>query len=235
MSLKPKILIVEDEEAILTGLIDLFVFHGYEVDSARDGDEGLGKALSGNYDMVLLDVMLPGKDGFSICNEIRSANREQPIILLTARTSDEDIVTGLTLGADDYIPKPFSVRQLVLRVEAVLRRAHRLRQQEAELKIAGRLAIDTRNLTGTDTTRPGEQLVFTRREIEILQYLQLHNTRPIPRDELLAEVWGYTKTAQIETRTVDIHMTKLRRKVEQDPKNPSLIVTVRGEGYKLIE
>src|SRR5262245_55783226 len=123
MTAKQKLLIVEDELAIREGLVDVFVFHGYEVDAAADGNEGLRKAESGRYDLVLLDVMLPGIDGFAICERIRAHDREQPIILLTARGRDEDIVQGLRLGADDYVPKPFSVAQLVLRVQAVLRRA----------------------------------------------------------------------------------------------------------------
>jgi len=120
---KPRILIVEDEEAIRSGLMDVFVFHGFDVDYAADGNTGLDKALSGRFDMVLLDVMLPGMNGFEICNQIRGIDRDQAIIMLTARTSDEDIIQGLSLGADDYVSKPFSVAQLVLRVQAVLRRA----------------------------------------------------------------------------------------------------------------
>src|SRR5439155_10422620 len=133
--------------------------------------EGLRQALSGRYDLVLLDVMLPTVDGFTICNEIRKHSREQPIIMLTARTSDEDIVTGLTLGADDYVAKPFSVRQLVLRVEAVLRRSAKHRYAEAQLCIGEHLQIDTWNLVGTQRGNT-EPILFTRREVDILQYLQ---------------------------------------------------------------
>ena len=130
--------------------------------------------------------------------------------------------------------KPFSVRELVLRVEAVLRRSTKWRQQEAQLWIGEQLQIDTRNLIGTQAQRP-DPVLFTRREIEILQYLKQHNDRPVSREELLAEVWGYAKAARLETRTVDIHMAKLRRKIEPNPIEPQLLVTVRGEGYKLIE
>jgi DNA-binding response OmpR family regulator len=119
---KPRILVVEDEAAIRTGLADVLVYHGYEVDAVADGKDGLAKALSGRYDLLLLDVMLPGRDGFAICDEVRKVDRAQPIIMLTAKTSDEDIVNGLTLGADDYVAKPFAIAQLVLRVKAVLRR-----------------------------------------------------------------------------------------------------------------
>jgi len=231
---KLQLLIIEDEPAILTGLIDLFVYHGYEVEAAQDGRVGLDKALAGTYDLILLDIMLPTLDGFALCNAIRQHNREQPLIILTAKTTEEDIITGLTLGADDYVGKPFSVRELVLRVEAVLRRSTKLRQQEAQLWIGEQLQIDTRNLIGTQAQRP-DPVLFTRREIEILQYLKQHNDRPVSREELLAEVWGYAKAACLETRTVDIHMAKLRRKIEPNPIEPQLLVTVRGEGYKLLE
>jgi DNA-binding response OmpR family regulator len=234
MQKKLTLLIVEDEPAIRTGLIDLFVYHGYEVDAAQDGRIGLDKALSGVYDLIILDIMLPTLDGFAICNAIRQHSREQPIIILTAKTTDEDIITGLTLGADDYVAKPFSVRELVLRVEAVLRRSAKLRQYEAQLQVGAQILIDTRNLIGTQTQRP-EPILFTRREIEILQYLKQHHDRPVSREELLAEVWGYAKASRLETRTVDIHMAKLRRKIEPDPKEPQFLVTIRGEGYKLIE
>ena len=231
---KLQLLIIEDEPAILAGLIDLFVYHGYEVEAAQDGRVGLDKALAGAYDLIILDIMLPTLDGFALCNAIRQHNREQPLIILTAKTTEEDIITGLTLGADDYVGKPFSVRELVLRVEAVLRRSTKLRQQEAQLWIGEQLQIDTRNLIGTQAQRP-HPVLFTRREIEILQYLKQHNDRPVSREELLAEVWGNAKTARLETRTVDIHMAKLRRKIEPNPIEPQFLVTVRGEGYKLIE
>jgi two-component system response regulator RegX3 len=230
---KLKLLIIEDEIAILTGLTDLFVYHGYDVDTAEDGSVGLEKALSGMYDLILLDIMLPTLDGFAVCNAIRRQNREQPLIILTAKTTDEDIITGLTLGADDYVGKPFSVRELVLRVQAVLRRSSKVQQQEAQVWLGEHLQIDTRNLVGTQPSR-SEPILFTRREIAMLQYLQQHNDRPVSREELLAEVWGYTQASHLETRTVDIHIAKLRRKIETDPADPTLLVTVRGEGYKLL-
>lgn len=232
MNRKNKILIVEDEEPIRRGLCDVFVYHGYEVESASTGTEGLERARRGGYDLIILDVMLPGVDGFTICNELRSKDRDQPIIMLTAKSSDEDIIQGLTLGADDYIGKPFSVQQLVLRVEAVLRRSQRLRREQHVLQIGSTLAIDSLTLTGT---RPdGTSIVFTRREIEILEHLLKHRDRPVSRGELLEEVWGYRRTADLDTRTVDIHVAKLRRKIERDAKEPTLLVTVRGEGYQLL-
>ncbi len=148
MQRKPRLLIIEDEPAILTGLIDLFVYHGYDVNAAQDGRLGLEKALGESYDLIILDIMLPTLDGFAICDAIRKHSREQPLIILTAKTTDEDIITGLTLGADDYVAKPFSVRELVLRVEAVLRRSPRRKHAETQLWIGAHLQIDTRNLVG---------------------------------------------------------------------------------------
>ncbi|MGR9116191.1 MAG: response regulator transcription factor [Gammaproteobacteria bacterium] len=230
MIYKPRLLIVEDEQAILQGLMDVFVFHGYSVESAMDGKTGLEKALSGDYDLILLDVMLPKLDGFSLCNQIRERGLQQPVIMLTAKTTEQDIITGLTLGADDYIGKPFSVRELVLRVECVLKRTLKRVEQNAVIEV-GAIRIDTANLQQLDSERP---LRFTRREIDILHYLQQHAERPVPREELLEKVWGYRQAESIETRTVDIHIAKLRRKIETDPKQPKYLLTVRGEGYRLL-
>ena len=230
MSKKLRILVVEDESAIRDGLVDVFVYHGYDVDSTGDGNDGLSRALTGRYDLIVLDIMLPGMDGYAICNEIRQVDRQQPIIMLTAKTSDEDIIQGLKLGADDYVAKPFSVAQLVLRVAAVLRRSKAGIAQEQIISLGGDVEIDTANLAGR---RGEEALTFTRREIDILEYLHANHTRPVSRDELLNKVWGYARDAGIETRTVDIHMAKLRRKIEVDPGEPANLITVRGAGYRL--
>jgi len=226
---KLKLLIVEDEQAILQGLVDVFVFHGFEVDSADDGKDGLEKALTGKHDLILLDIMLPSIDGFEICNKIREQDKNQPIIMLTAKSSEEDIITGLTLGADDYIAKPFSIRELVLRVNTVLKRVHLQNHENNILQIAT-IQIDTANLVQINDDNPRS---FSRREIDILQYLQQHSERPVSREELLEQVWGYKQADAIETRTVDIHIAKLRRKIETYPKQPEWIMTVRGEGYRL--
>ena len=231
MQRKIRLLLVEDEEAIRTGLMDVFVYHGYDVDFAADGRQGLDKALSGRFDLILLDVMLPGMDGFEICNRIRAQDRDQPVIMLTAKGTDEDIIQGLSLGADDYVAKPFSVAQLVLRVQAVLRRSRIGAERDATIRLGEDVEIDCRNLLGQ---RNNEALSFTRREVELLQYLQRNSERPVPRDELLAKVWGYARNLDIETRTVDIHIAKLRRKIEPDPAQPRYLVTVRGAGYRLV-
>jgi DNA-binding response OmpR family regulator len=231
MTRKIRLLIVEDEPAIRVGLMDVFVFHGYEVDAATDGREGLNKALSGRFDLILLDVMLPGLNGFEVCERIRREDRGQPIIMLTAKTGDEDIIRGLSLGADDYVAKPFSVAQLVLRVQAVLRRSRIVMESEHRIRLGNEVVIDTRNLSGM---RGAEELSFTRREMEILQYLKANADHPVAREELLAKVWGYARHMEIETRTVDIHIAKLRRKIEPDPAEPRYLVTVRGAGYRLL-
>ena len=230
MARKMQILVVEDEEAIRTGLIDVLVFHGYKVDSSATGPEGLGKALTGKFDLILLDIMLPGMDGYEICDRIRAVDRQQPIIMLTAKTSDEEIIQGLTLGADDYVPKPFSIQQLLLRIEAVLRRSQAGIEQARTICLRN-VEIDTENLSGKIGT---EDLSFTRREIELLSYLAQHTDRPISREELLTKVWGYARNLDIETRTVDIHIAKIRRKIETDPKQPENLITVRGAGYRLV-
>jgi two-component system response regulator RegX3 len=231
MQRKTRILIVEDETAIRSGLVDVFVYHGYDVDAAADGPSGLARALSGGFDLILLDVMLPGLDGFEICNRIRAQDREQPIIMLTAKTGDADIIQGLSLGADDYVAKPFSVAELVLRARAVLRRARIGVAQENTLRLGDTIEIDIRNLSGRCH---GERFSFTRREMDLLQYLHANSERPVSREELLHRVWGYAKHLDIETRTVDIHIAKLRRKIESDASQPCRLVTVRGAGYRLL-
>jgi len=231
MTGKTRLLIVEDEPAIRDGLIDVFIYHGYEVHSAADGHDGLQKALTGNYDLILLDVMLPGMDGFEICDRVRTEDRDQPIIMLTAKSADEDIIHGLKLGADDYVAKPFSVAQLVLRVQAVLRRSRPESDDDSAIRLGTDIELDPRNLSGR---RGDADISFTRREMDILRYLDANSERPVPREELLHKVWGYARNLDIETRTVDIHIAKLRRKIEPDPAQPQHLVTVRGAGYRLL-
>lgn len=231
MNNKARILIVEDEVAIRTGLVDVFTYHGYETAHAVEGAEGLRMALSGRFDLVLLDVMLPGMDGFQVCQHIREQRADQPVIMLTAKTDEDDIVHGLALGADDYVAKPFSVTQLVLRVQAVLRRSRPAPPPHRRIRLNEDLVLDVLNLSGS---RDGSPLSFTRREMEVLSYLFANSERPVSREELLSSVWGYARDLDIETRTVDIHIAKLRRKIEADPKSPRHLLTVRGAGYRLV-
>ena len=224
-----KILVIEDEIAIAEGLVDLCEFKGYKAVHVNDGKKGLEEALTQEYHLVLLDLMLPGMDGFTVCNRIREKNRELPIIILSAKTSEQDIIEGLKLGADDYISKPFSVGPLFARVEAVLRRSRKKMPDHDVLTMDG-LSVDFRDFTGK---KGDEDIVFTRKETEILQYLWKNQSKAVARNELLKEVWGYENAEDVDTRTVDIHITKLRKKIEDDPARPKLLLTIRGEGYQL--
>ena len=225
-----RVLIVEDEQSIAEGLVDMCEYRGYKASWAPDGEKGLEGALSGNYDLVILDIMLPKMDGFTVCNKVREVNRELPIIMLSARNSDQDIIDGLALGADDYISKPFSVPQLFARIEAVLRRSRRNVDFENDL-VLGDLTIHFREYLGV--AADGREIPFTRKEIEILQYLNAHRKQTVSRQELLRDVWGYDNAESIDTRTVDIHVTKIRKKIEKTPGSPVYLLTQRGEGYML--
>ena len=224
-----KILIIEDEIAIAEGLIDLCKLNGYNVKHCADGESGLAEALTKQYNLVLLDLMLPGMDGFTVCDKIREQDKSLPIIILSAKNADDDIINGLKYGADDYIPKPFSVPMLLARIDAVLRRSRQTMENEGKL-VAGSLRVNFREYTGT---RGKEELAFTRKEIEILEYLWNNRDHAVPRAELLRKVWGYENAESVDTRTVDIHITKLRKKIEDDPAHPKLLVTFRGEGYQM--
>lgn len=225
------ILIVEDEPAIRDGLQNLFVFHGYKVSACPDGTTGLRSALENQVHLVILDVMLPGKDGFQVCHEIRKAKPRLPVIMLTAKTSEDDIVNGLKLGADDYIAKPFSLRILLTRVENLLNRD--FRGNDIESLRLGSWLISEKNLEAKNID-DGRCIELTAREVEILQFLASDGFESKSREELLANVWGYRDASDIETRTVDIHIAKLRKKLEADAKDPKLILTVRGRGYRLM-
>ncbi|MBE1298531.1 MAG: response regulator [Alteromonadaceae bacterium] len=228
MSTKPKLLIVEDEPSILRGLTDLFVYHGYEVESESDGKLGLSRALERSYACVLLDVMLPSVNGFDICNEIRNHSSTQPIIMLTAKNTEADIINGLTLGADDYVAKPFSTSELVLRVNALVRRSG-WTGIDNKLVISNDVVIFTKSLSGSSYQK---ETKYTRLEVDVLNYLK-QQREPVTRDELLKQVWGYKVTTDMDTRTVDIHIAKIRKKIEVDPKSPKLLITHRGKGYQL--
>jgi len=226
-STKAHILIVEDDRAILDGLSDVLVFNNYSVEKAEDGGDGLNMILENQFDLVLLDVMLPTMDGFSVCTEVRAAKPTQPIIMITAKGAEDDIVTGFKAGADDYVPKPFSLRELIVRVEAVLRRSGKNLGNE-RIEWQG-IDFDGTNLRAQSST---EVVDLTRREMDIMVYLHRYQDRIVTKKELLTEVWHYVD-ADIETRTVDIHILKLRKKLTVLTDQPNLIETVRGEGYRL--
>ena len=224
---KARILVVEDDTALLRGLLDVLVFNGYEVKGAEDGGLGLRVGVDEQFDLILLDVMLPTLDGFSICKEIRKEKPTQGIIIITAKGAEDDIVTGFKAGADDYITKPFSLREVMVRVEAVLRRTGKnIGDEEVHCRD---IFFDGKNLVGRIKDHSVE---LTRREMDIIIYLNRHKDRIVSKKELLTEVWHYAD-ADIETRTVDIHMLKLRKKISALIGDTPLITTIRGEGYRL--
>lgn len=222
------ILLVEDDPAILKGLLDVFVFNGFEAVGVADGGEGLSTALSDHFDLVVLDVMLPTMDGFTICRKLREKKPAQAIIMLTAKGSEDDVVTGFNAGADDYVSKPFSLKELMVRVEAVLRRSGK-NLGNACVALSG-IDFDEALLCATFNEKTIE---LTRREMDIILYLHRQGKRIISKTELLSKVWHYNDPS-VETRTVDIHILKLRKKITQlaGEDNP-LIITMRGEGYRL--
>ena len=226
-----RILVVEDEPSMRLGLQDNLEFDGYEVEVAEEGNSGLDKILSNSYDLVVLDVMLPNISGFDICKTARKKGIATPIILLTAKGEEIDKVRGLELGADDYITKPFSLRELLARVKAVLRRTQKEAGGNAApdtIKI-GRLTVDFSAYTAQQDEQP---VKMSHKEFEILHYFWNERNKTVSRDDLLDKVWGYDE--QPTTRTVDNFILKLRQKIEQNPNAPKIILTVHGIGYKMI-
>ena len=223
-----KILIVEDEPAMVSGLRDNFEFEGYEVITAGDGVEGLGRALSDSPDLVVLDVMMPRMSGLDVCKQLKVKKPALPIIMLTARGQEVDKVVGLELGADDYVTKPFSIRELLARVKAVLRRAQGA-PKDQELYSFGDVEVNVRSCR---VIRGGRPLEFSAKEFELLKYFLSHPGETVTRDRLLEDVWGYERFPT--TRTVDAHIVRLRQKLEPKPEEPRFILTVHGIGYKFV-
>ena len=225
-----KILIIEDEKAISDIIKFNLVKEGYLVETAYDGIDGLAKALSVGADLVLLDIMLPGMDGFEVCRKIRETSNV-PVLMLTAKEEEVDKVLGLELGADDYITKPFGMRELIARIKANIRRQNiaggiNAETQAAEVKTFGALEID---LNRYEVRKNGSVLELTLREFELLKYLAEREDKVYSREQLLEEVWGYEYYGDI--RTVDVTVRRLREKLEDDPANPQYIMTKRGIGY----
>jgi two-component system alkaline phosphatase synthesis response regulator PhoP len=221
------ILLIEDEEDLRMTLTDRLESEGYRVQSSGNGEEGLQEAVSGTFDLVVLDVMLPGKNGFDVCRDIRKAGRVMPILMLTARGQLVDKVLGLKIGADDYLVKPFEMMELTARIEALLRRAPAFAEQEDTVQQFGEVTIDVR---GTSVSRSGKAVPLSAREFQLLRYLLEHRGTTLSRNIILKDVWGYNTGTF--TRTVDVHIFSLRQKLENDPRNPALILTVPGLGYK---
>ena len=223
-----KILVIEDEVSIS----DIIKFNlekeGYEVDTAYDGGVGLSKALNGNVDLILLDIMLPVMDGFEVCKKVREKSGV-PILMLTAKEEEVDKVLGLELGADDYITKPFGMRELIARIRANIRRTDQMNPSEdtpSEIKEFGNLKVD---MSRYEVSKNGETLDLTLREFELLKYLAEREGKVYSREQLLEEVWGYEYYGDI--RTVDVTVRRLREKLENDPADPKYIMTKRGIGY----
>ena len=229
--MKENILVIEDEEALCMALSDRMRKEGYAVDFVTDGERGYEKATSLPFDLIVLDIMLPGRNGLDLCRDIRTAGLGTPILLLTARSETVDKIIGLKLGADDYVTKPFDMQELMARIEALLRRAP-IRTGQAvyqfgSIRIETRAALDHRDVK---VTRNGEGVYLSVREFELLRYFVEHAGIVLPREKLLREVWGYE--VGTFTRTVDVHVAGLRQKLEKDPKKPELILTVHKIGYK---
>jgi two-component system alkaline phosphatase synthesis response regulator PhoP len=228
-----RVLLVEDEEALRLFVGDSLRNEGYDVEYACDGSEGLEKATrtlsptSPPVDLIILDLMLPRKDGFEVCRAIRAAGRATPILMLTARARIEDTVSGLKIGADDYVTKPFNMGELMARVAALLRRASANGGPQPSIYEFGSIRVDLR---GTEVTRYGKIVDLSAREFQLLRFLIEHRGETLSRDVLLRDVWGYG--AKIHTRTVDMRIANLRQQLEDDPKEPAFILTVQGLGYK---
>jgi two-component system alkaline phosphatase synthesis response regulator PhoP len=224
-----KILIVEDQEDLLKGLEINLSKEGYQVLKATRGDVAVGLALKENPDLIILDVMLPGLNGLDVCRELRQKGSETPIIMLTAKSEEIDRVLGLEIGADDYVTKPFSLRELLARIRARLRRQPASAPATLSKYRFGQVELDFEKLRAT---RRGQPLELTPREYDILRLLIRCRGEVVTRDRKLNEVWGYE--AYPTTRTVDTHILKLRQKVEDDPANPQYILTIYGGGYKFV-
>ena len=223
-----RILVVEDEEALALGIKDALIHSGYETEVVLNGQAALEELRTGRFDLVVLDIMLPGMSGLDVLRELRDSKEDVRIIVLTALADESDVVRGFELGADDYMAKPFSPRELVARVNAQFRRREMDTAPPPQLTLPGGIQVDLARL---EVHRDGEVVPLTPREGDILAYLVQHRDRVVTREDLLLDVWHY-RNANVETRTVDIHIVGLRRKVEPDPAKPSLIQTVRGKGYR---
>ena len=221
------ILLVEDEEALRMTLSDRLHSEGFVVDCAVDGAEGFQKATQLPFDLIILDVMLPRKNGLDVCRDIRQAGLITPVLMLTARGQTIDKVLGLKIGADDYVTKPFDMMELMARIEALLRRAPSRPPSQEDVHQFGTIRVDLR---GTQVFKDGKVVTLSAREFQLLRYFIEHRGATLSRDEILKEVWGYS--AETFTRTVDVHVASLRQKLEDDPKQPAIILTVTRLGYK---
>ncbi len=225
-----RILLVEDEPGLVMTLTDRLANEGYKVETASDGMTGFDRAAEGGYDLIILDVMLPRKNGFDVCRDLRQRGIETPVLMLTARGQVVDKVVGLKLGADDYLTKPFEMMELLARLEALSRRASSTKPgHSVDVYQFGPIRIDFRR---AEIEKSDEKIDMSAKEFQLLRYFIEHREATISRDELLNEVWGYD--AMPSTRTVDVHVAWLRQKIEPNPRHPQYILTVHGLGYKFV-
>lgn len=222
-----RILLVEDEPGLVVTISDLLASEGHQVDSAGDGETGLSKALAGDYDLIVLDLMLPRKNGLELCRELRQKGRDTAILMLTAKTHVADRVVGLKLGADDYLGKPFNPAELLARVEALLRRARKESRMAVRSFEFEDVAVDFER---AEVRKSGEKVNMAQKELQLLRYLVDHRERVVTREELLREIWEYS--SDVSSRTIDVHIAWIRQKLEPDPQNPRHIQTIRGKGYR---
>jgi two-component system alkaline phosphatase synthesis response regulator PhoP len=227
INMNSNILLVEDETGLVLTLSDRLRSEGYNVEAIYDGTTAVERATRDHFGLIILDVMLPGKGGFEVCEELRQRGFSTPILMLTARTQVADKVRGLKTGADDYLTKPFEMAELLARVEALLRRGNRTGSDGPDFYNFGPLRVDMRR---SEVFRDGVSAALSTKEFQLLRYLIEHRGKTLTRDELLKDVWGYASAPS--TRTVDVHVAWLRQKLEDDPKQPKYIITVHGQGYK---
>ena len=222
-----RVLVVEDDTAIRRGLVDALRFAGYEVLQAANGQDGMSQALRATYDLLLLDLILPGQSGFEILKAVHEARPTLPVVILTARGEEDDRIKGLRLGADDYVVKPFSVRELLARVEAVLRRSPERPNPVDRFSLPDGVAdLARREVRFAD----GQRCELSEREVDLLRYLASHPGRAISRSEILSRVWRL-EAKHLETRTIDMHVAHLREKLRDNSTEPKVLLTVRGKGY----
>jgi two-component system response regulator RegX3 len=228
MSQEIRVLVVEDERSIREGLTDVLTYHGYRVEAVDSGEAGLDAILCDSFQLVLLDVMLPGLNGFDVCRQAREMGSKVAILMLTAKGSEDDVVEGLRVGADDYVTKPFSIRELTARVDALVRRTS---SRQSESVVFGGWTVDPATLTATCDGDGGATCELTPRELELVALFVRERGRIVSRRMLLKEVWHMSKADEVETRTVDMHIAKLRKKLDPDT---ALITTIRGAGYRYV-
>jgi two-component system, OmpR family, alkaline phosphatase synthesis response regulator PhoP len=222
-----RILLVEDEPGLVVTISDLLTLEGYHVESAADGEAGLDRAAAGDFDLIVLDVMLPKKMGFDVCRELRQRGIDTAILMLTAKTQVTDRVVGLKLGADDYLTKPFDPSELLARVEALLRRIKKQNRIPVRSFQFGDVEIDFER---AEARKAGQVVSMAAKEMQLLRYLVDHRDRVVPREEILQNVWEYN--SEVASRTLDVHVAWLRQKLEDTPQHPKHIQTIRGTGYR---